>query len=709
MTTQYLYGIHDREGAHILPPGGWCVDVRALSENPPPTDYAKIRNDINWIVRLQWGFGTTGNIPLPHQFDHMVTAAAAYVRNSHGANIYIIGNEPNHEQERPDGVYITPEQYARCFAMCRNAIKQADPNAQVIPAPCAPYHANPFSWLDYWREMLSYIAANGGCDGLAVHAYTRSSKPEDITSTAKMGPPLERQYSGFWTYLDALDAVPVSMALLPVFITEFNELIEGGWHDANTGVVQAAYADVHDTNNDGNPDYPIQCLILYRWPKYDKWHIEGKQGVIDDFRAAVSKGYTSPTRETNAVKPLILAVNSTPPAPQPSLPPRDIDPRATRRGVNVITPRGIPLTWRVKSVQWYNEQEADRLGPDHHIMVDVLDEQGKRLVGVPLLVGWPSDEARILTEAKPGEPYSANYPMSPSRNDFSIIVDGLALSEVVSGIGMGMDTPSGFNAGMHTSTGVVFQRVGVTQAPTIVSSGPQPVTPFPTAVVTAPSGANIRTGPGKDYPVRGAEPFGTTMRIIGRNADSTWLLVDMPHAQGWVSFRVVETRNTANVPVVTVEAPQPVQPTPAPVQGDKWQRSIAFVLKEEGGLSTDPNDPGNYVDGKFIGTKYGISANAHPGVNIVDLTVEQAKDIYFKSYWIPSGASQLPFPMCLAVMDLAVNGGVGRAKEALNAEGHDFVKYMAWRIAWYCGIPNFDRYGRAWIKRCSRLMVEATR
>jgi hypothetical protein len=39
------------------------------------------------------------------------------------------------------------------------------------------------------------------------------------------------------------------------------------------------------------------------------------------------------------------------------------------------------------------------------------------------------------------------------------MVLGQGLSEMVRGIGMGADTPSGFNAGIHTSTVVVFQRL----------------------------------------------------------------------------------------------------------------------------------------------------------------------------------------------------------------------------------------------------------
>ena len=236
-----LYGLHDRQAAPHVPNGGWCVDTIALSDNPAPTQYD---TRINWLVRVNWGYGSTGTIPLPGNDQLFWDRIAHYVHNSTGVHAWIIGNEPNHEQERPNGTYITPLRYAEFFAKIRTLIKTINPNARVIPAPCAPYHANPANWLDYWRDMLGYIAKMGGCDGLAVHAYTRSSKPEDIASTAEMGAPLELQHSGFWTYVDALDEVPPSLRHLPAYITEFNELLDGGWHDANTGVVQAAGADI---------------------------------------------------------------------------------------------------------------------------------------------------------------------------------------------------------------------------------------------------------------------------------------------------------------------------------------------------------------------------------------------------------------------------------------------------------------------------------
>lgn len=42
--------------------------------------------------------------------------------------------------------------------------------------------------------------------------------------------------------------------------------------------------------------------------------------------------------------------------------------------------------------------------------------------------------------------------------------------------------------------------------------------------------------------------------------------------------------------------------------GDKFAKSFLSLMKEEGGFQKSKKDKGNYVDGKLVGTKYGISA-----------------------------------------------------------------------------------------------------
>lgn len=304
---------------------------------------------------------------------------------------------------------------------------------------------------------------------------------------------------------------------------------------------------------------------------------------------------------------------------QPQPPPRDIDPRLIQRGVTIETPPLQPgqTYWRIKSARWYNEQEAQGR---HHIYVEAHGPMGDRQAAVPFLVTWPGGSATDAT--KTGSGFEAgNFPMSPSRNEFSIRINGLVPSETLKGIGMGADTPDGFNAGIHTSTGVLFEWA------------------------TAP--------------------------------------VDPP-----------------------VPAPSP--------QGDKWARSLAFVRKWEGGFVNDPHDPGGATNKGITIDTYTRWRQAHgqpqPTVEeLRNLSDEEANQIYFEWYWKASGADLMPWPLCLAQFDTAVNAGVGRAQEMFEQSNGSFIAYLARVIDWYTRIGNFERYGRAWIQRRAALLLEATK
>jgi len=68
----------------------------------------------------------------------------------------------------------------------------------------------------------------------------------------------------------------------------------------------------------------------------------------------------------------------------------------------------------------------------------------------------------------------------------------------------------------------------------------------------------------------------------------------------------------------------------------------------------DPDDPGGT-------TKFGIDQRSHPEVNIEQLTVDRARQIYEQSYWGPSHAAELPAGVGEICFDTAVNCGVGKA------------------------------------------------
>lgn len=84
-----------------------------------------------------------------------------------------------------------------------------------------------------------------------------------------------------------------------------------------------------------------------------------------------------------------------------------------------------------------------------------------------------------------------------------------------------------------------------------------------------------------------------------------------------------------------------------------WDKSIEFVLKMEGGSSPEnvPDDSGGW-------TKFGISQKAYPMLDIKNLTLDEARAIYMKDYWVPCGGDDLPWPLSISTFDCAVNMGV---------------------------------------------------
>jgi murein DD-endopeptidase MepM/ murein hydrolase activator NlpD len=502
---------------------GWILATVAIGYDPNDHSganfYAWTSRGFGVIVRLNNGYGSTGTIPTVEHYEQFAARCANFVGASPGVDRVIIGNEPNHENERPNGVYITPEQYARCFTICRNAIKGVSVNIQVMPAPVAPYHADGMDCMEYWRKLLERIKANGGCDGIPLHAYTRSSNPVDITSTATMGPPLEGQYSGFLTYQNQADiAAGLGFGGLPAYITEFNELLDQGWDDANTGVVQAAYREINEWNLGGEKPQ-IHALCLYRSNRDDKWSFADKNGVKEDFRQAVAVGYTV------ASTPQPQPPEPTPPTPEPA---RDIDPHLLARGVKfdfVKVPAGT-LYWRITYAEHLDEQEADGVGPDHHILGEII-KNGVQTAGVPVGIQWPSGSTTVVSKADdPNATYNYDYPMSKSLNEYSIQIADGAPTDSASGIGMGANG----NPAIHTSTWITWElTLSSGHAPPIVP----PATEIESARVTARDGLNLRRGPGTEFAVLGTLGYGST--VLHDDEQQGWLHV----VDGWVSAEYV--------------------------------------------------------------------------------------------------------------------------------------------------------------------------
>ena len=90
-----------------------------------------------------------------------------------------------------------------------------------------------------------------------------------------------------------------------------------------------------------------------------------------------------------------------------------------------------------------------------------------------------------------------------------------------------------------------------------------------------------------------------------------------------------------------------------------------------------------------------------------EITDEEVAAIYKAYYWDAADCEMLDWPLNLAVMDLAVNGGPGVAAEALRYAGSNFDKYMTWRENWYRTLKEFPTFGAGWLNRCKALRKEA--
>ena len=90
-----------------------------------------------------------------------------------------------------------------------------------------------------------------------------------------------------------------------------------------------------------------------------------------------------------------------------------------------------------------------------------------------------------------------------------------------------------------------------------------------------------------------------------------------------------------------------------------FKEIIEKVLHHEGGYVNDPKDLGGE-------TKYGITKRFYPDVDIKNLTIEQATEIYKKDYWDKNKVESLPQNLWHIYFDMCVNMGKRTAVKVLQ-------------------------------------------
>lgn len=96
----------------------------------------------------------------------------------------------------------------------------------------------------------------------------------------------------------------------------------------------------------------------------------------------------------------------------------------------------------------------------------------------------------------------------------------------------------------------------------------------------------------------------------------------------------------------------------------RFEDAVEKTLAHEGGYAINPVDPGGE-------TNFGISRRSYPDVDIRNLTVEQAVEIYRRDFWLPAYAEIAAQRAANMVFDMAVNHGATAAhrlvQEALRS------------------------------------------
>lgn len=153
------------------------------------------------------------------------------------------------------------------------------------------------------------------------------------------------------------------------------------------------------------------------------------------------------------------------------------------------------------------------------------------------------------------------------------------------------------------------------------------------------------------------------------------------------------------------------------------------LLGNEGKLSLDPKDRGNWTSGEvdvgeLKGSKFGISAMSYPKEDIRNLTKERAKEIYFRDFWNRIHADKLPDGVAFQAFDFAVNSGIETAIRKLQralgvaddgrwgpitraaaeqmSESDIIMRYVAERLDFWRSLSTWQHNGKGWAGRAAQ-------
>jgi lysozyme family protein len=129
---------------------------------------------------------------------------------------------------------------------------------------------------------------------------------------------------------------------------------------------------------------------------------------------------------------------------------------------------------------------------------------------------------------------------------------------------------------------------------------------------------------------------------------------------------------------------------------NNFSKGVNILFDLEGYKSDNPNDKGGL-------TKYGIAQAYHPDIDVANLTLDQAKEIYLKEYWIPLGCDDREYPFDVVLFVQGVNMWL-RAKTYLD-QSHGLLDFFMLNLNYYASRSSDQRkaFLTGWCNRLIKL------
>lgn len=132
-----------------------------------------------------------------------------------------------------------------------------------------------------------------------------------------------------------------------------------------------------------------------------------------------------------------------------------------------------------------------------------------------------------------------------------------------------------------------------------------------------------------------------------------------------------------------------------------WKQAYPIIQRNEGFSCTF--DPIKTMGGVTQGTyNRWRSLRGLPQADVCkSLTRDEAEQVYYMLYWVPTGADKMPLKLALTVVDHYIN--TGEYKDGLSECGLDVACFNEWRLKDYATKKNCSLYCTAWTNRVNKI------